>query len=57
METSLDWYVVKLPDDTCEIIQAQEKPQNQDCWGKYSTLEEALAKRVGLIRSQKCKPK
>lgn len=57
METSSNWYIVKLADDTCEIIQTQKKPQEQDCWGQYSTLPEALAKRVGLIRAKKCKPK
>ncbi len=57
METSLNWYIVKLPDGTCDIIHTQEKPHDQDCWGKYATLSEALAKRVGLIRAKKCQPK
>ena len=57
METISHWYIVKLPDDTCEIIQSPEKPQNETYWGSYTTFEEAIAKRVGLIRANKCKPK
>ena len=57
METSEDWYIVKLPDGTCDILQTLKNPQDQDYWGKYPTLAEALAKRVGLIRAKKCKPK
>ncbi len=57
MATSEDWYIVKLPDGTCDILQTLKNPQDQDYWGKYPTLAEALAKRVGLIRAKKCKPK
>jgi len=33
--------------------QGKEKPQT---WGPFSSQEEAIARRVGLIRAGKCKP-
>ena len=51
------WYIVKQEDGTCEIITAQEKPSNTTSWGGFATQEEAIAKRVGLIRAGKCQPK
>lgn len=57
MNNTPDWYIIKLLDGTCDIKQVAQKPQNQEYWGKYSTFEEAVAKRVGLIRAKKCKPK
>ena len=57
MNNSQNWYIIKLSDGTCDIRQVSKKPQNQDFWGEYSTFAEAVAKRVGLIRAKKCKPK
>jgi hypothetical protein len=53
----MNWYIVKQPDKTCQIVDdlavaeaAAEK------WGPYSLREEAIAKRIGLIRAGKCTP-
>lgn len=54
------FYIVKKTTETCEIV--SEKPQETDetqavqIWGPFSSAEEAIARRVGLIRSGKCKP-
>ena len=53
--TQENWYIVKQADGTCELVSATEKPP--DSWGQYKTQEEALAKRIGLIRAGKCQPK
>lgn len=52
-----NWYIVKQEDGTCEIITAKEKPLNVTSWGEFESQEEAIAKRVGLIRAGKCQPK
>jgi hypothetical protein len=52
----MTWYIVKNFDQTCAITEnltlvaaASEK------WGPY-TRDEAIAKRVGLIRAGRCQP-
>lgn len=57
MSNQKQWYIVRQEDGTCEIISATEKPLNVTSWGEFATQEEALAKRVGLIRAGKCQPK
>ena len=52
-----NWYIVQEEDGTCEIRMAQKKPPNVNSWGGFATQEEAIAKRVGLIRAGKCQPK
>ena len=52
-----NWYIVKQEDGTCEIVSGIEKPPNLTSWGEFATREEAIAKRVGLIRAGKCQPK
>ena len=62
METSAGFYIVRCADDRCEIVAiarlaALPDPHpTGDRWGPYPTVAEAIAKRVGLIRSGKCKP-
>ena len=53
------WYVVLQQDGTCAIEQfdrEQTKTPEQQQWGSYSSQQEAIAKRVGLIRAGKCQP-
>ena len=61
------WYVVLQQDGTCKIEQfdspqetlddrEQTKTPEQQQWGSYSSQQEAIAKRVGLIRAGKCQP-
>ena len=51
-----NWYIVPQADGTCEIIQAKAKPPESHP-GEFKTREEAIAKRIGLIRAGKCQPK
>jgi hypothetical protein len=58
------WYVVKLESGECAIVSATElatpsvQPANpsEEQWGPFDLKEDAIARRVGLIRSGKCKP-
>jgi hypothetical protein len=54
-----DWYIVKTPNGTCEIVSSPQIPTEErksDCWGPFPTKSEAIAKRIGLIRAGKCQP-
>lgn len=67
MNSSEAWYVVKGADGHCEIVShppsgnpsvssstdATDDPQR---WGPFASQGEAIARRVGLIRSGKCQP-
>ena len=57
MNDQQTWYIVKQANGTCDIVNTPEKPPNVESWGEFKTREEAIAKRVGLIRSGKCQPK
>ena len=50
-----NWYLVKKTDGTCDIVQAPAKPPNS-LPGEFKSYEEAIVKRIGLIRAGKCKP-
>ncbi len=66
MTNSEAWYVVKQPDGHCAIVSAaqtngetqteQQTAQPDERWGPFATQSEAIARRVGLIRSGKCQP-
>lgn len=61
METSQSWYIVKRETGTCDILPAAQIPQEKnptivEQWGPYSSVDEAIARRVGLIRAGKCQP-
>jgi hypothetical protein len=59
------WYIVKPADVApCEIVEIREiaafdrlstSPDGQH-WGPFASPQEAIAKRVGLIRAGKCQP-
>lgn len=51
------WYIVKLPPGNCEIV-AKESLTTEAAaqWGPFSSKEEAIARRIGLIRAGKCQP-
>jgi hypothetical protein len=60
-ERNEGWYIIQGQDGTCEVLSAEnvsrEKLQDQrPAWGPYATQQEAIARRVGLIRSGKCNP-
>lgn len=60
MSDSPSFYIIKRPTGICEIV--TEQPNEIDdaevvkVWGPYSSTEEAIARRVGLIRAGKCQP-
>ena len=52
------WYIIKTEKEQCEIIEleANQVPENKKHWGPFPSKEEAIARRVGLIRAGKCQP-
>lgn len=53
------WYVIRQKDQTCHIVsfsQEQTKTPEREQWGSYSSEQEAIAKKIGLIRAGKCQP-
>ena len=54
------FYIIKRPAGNCEILQiAQLEEQNPSIiekWGPYDSPEDAIARRIGLIRAGKCQP-
>ena len=58
------WFIIKKSSEQCEIIEAQTQEavkkgtdtQPIETWGPFDTKNQAIAKRVGLIRAGKCKP-
>jgi hypothetical protein len=63
--TDMDtWYVVKQAAGDCVIVPvaqlahlaAQSANSLEEKWGPFTSQDEAIARRVGLIRSGKCKP-
>ncbi len=62
MAESQKFYIVKRPTGNCQIIAGDFVPDNQESqiveqWGPFESADEAIARRVGLIRSGKCQPK
>ncbi|MEG3438699.1 hypothetical protein V0288_16330 [Pannus brasiliensis CCIBt3594] len=51
-----NWYIVKEDSGTCSIVSLEETPSSGESWGPYPSREEAIARRIGLIRSGKCRP-
>lgn len=61
MNISQDWYIVKRPDGHCDIlsntqVENKEDPNIVERWGPIASQEDAIARRIGLIRSGKCQP-
>ncbi|HEY9901612.1 MAG TPA: DDE transposase family protein [Candidatus Sericytochromatia bacterium] len=61
MNDSQTWYIVKRNEGQCEIVpneQAEDKqaPNVEERWGPFNSQQEAIARRVGLIRAGKCQP-
>ncbi|MBD2604265.1 DDE transposase family protein [Scytonema hofmannii FACHB-248] len=55
------WHIVKRPTGNCEIVPSQEITEDDNLkiieqWGPFTSVGEAIARRVGLIRSGKCQP-
>lgn len=61
MDKSQKWYIVKRPDGPCEIlpstqVEGEEDPTIVERWGPFDSPQDAIARRVGLIRAGKCQP-
>lgn len=65
--SSESWYIVKCLSEQCEIVSEESliSPEGKSAdseesslakWGPFETQNQAIAKRVGLIRAGKCKP-
>jgi hypothetical protein len=53
----MNWYIIKNPDKTCQVVDDQSPADAAaEKWGPYGSRDEAIAKRIGLIRSGKCDP-
>jgi hypothetical protein len=55
------WYIVKGSEGQCEIVPSEEAedekaPDVTERWGPFDSQQEAIARRVGLIRAGKCQP-
>ncbi len=54
-------YIIKQAPGTCEIIKGDRINTLPDStivaqWGPFNSPDEAIARRVGLIRAGKCQP-
>ena len=61
MENTESWYIVKRNEGNCDIlpsreVSGQEGEHMVEKWGPIDSREDAIARRVGLIRAGKCKP-
>lgn len=51
------WYVIKQQDGTCQVADFDiQQLKTSEQWGAYATEQEAIAKKIGLIRAGKCQP-
>ncbi len=61
MDNSQTWYIVKRPSNQCEIlskeqVEGEEESAIVERWGPFDSQQEAITRRVGLIRAGKCQP-
>ncbi len=53
-------YIVKRSAGNCEILASSQVEDDNleiiEKWGPFDSREDALARRVGLIRAGKCQP-
>jgi len=61
MQNSQTWYIVKREEGNCEIlpnsqVEGEEESAFVEKWGPLQSQQEAIAKRIGLIRAGKCQP-
>jgi hypothetical protein len=55
------WYIIKANDGHCQVIESvtdptTHYPNSPRIWGPYASQGEAIARRVGLIRANQCRP-
>lgn len=58
-QTKQLWYIVQQQNGTCQVVsfrEEQTKTPKKKQWGSFSSKQEAIAKKIGLIRAGKCQP-
>ena len=58
MNAKRAWYIVKTSEGNCQIIEHLDDQSLEELksWGPFTSHEDAIAHRVGLIRTGKCQP-
>lgn len=60
MESPESWYIIKRSTEKCEIVSSEPASEDDteiiEKWGLFSSKEEAISRRIGLIRTGKCQP-
>jgi hypothetical protein len=59
MSDTQTWYIVKRNTGNCEVLSSQATEDDKEItekWGPFESQQEAIARRVGLIRAGKCQP-
>jgi hypothetical protein len=60
MTNTQTWYIVKQNNEKCQIVPSEqlEDDKNEiiEKWGPFTSQQEAITRRVGLIRAGKCQP-
>ena len=59
MSNAQFWYVIKQEEQTCSVESfdtEQVKSSKPEQWGWFESEQEAIAKKIGLIRAGKCQP-
>jgi len=60
MEYSQSWYIIKRSTQKCEIVSSELASEDDteiiEKWGPFNSKEEAISRRIGLIRTGKCQP-
>ncbi len=60
MNETQTWYIVKSSAGNCEIVPSDQVGDDNseiiEQWGPFNSQGEAIARRVGLIRTGKCQP-
>ncbi|QLE55131.1 transposase [Nostoc sp. TCL26-01] len=60
MNNTQTWHIVKQNSGHCEIVTSDQIAESNveiiEQWGPFDSHEEAIARRIGLIRAGKCQP-
>ncbi|MEQ8467082.1 hypothetical protein [Coleofasciculus sp. E1-EBD-02] len=58
MSDTQHWYIVKQKNGQCEIVPSTqvEGEETSERWGPFASQQDAIARRIGLIRAGKCQP-
>lgn len=60
MENTQTWHIIKQNTGNCKIVPSEQAEDDNteiiEKWGPFASQEEAIARRIGLIRAGKCQP-